>query len=118
MHQNDIGREARPGIWIFKGRSGVVSLVAGAMAGIVVYEVMFLAWNFDWWIAVATGLLPLVLVTVWVKFFVLDKPESYFDDIILLWLWKFYSWLYKVGGLSKPPLFWVEVKAPRDPKEF
>lgn len=117
LHANDIGREGRPGVWIFRGKTGVVSLVAGAMMGIVVYEVMF-QWAFDWWLDLAIALLPLALVTVWVHVFVNGKPESYFIDIVLLWLWKLNSGLYRMGGLSRPPLFWVEVKTPPHPKEF
>jgi hypothetical protein len=55
---------------------------------------------------------------VFVKFFVNDKPPSYAFDLLLFKIWRFKTWLFKAGVLSRPPGLWFLPEIIRHPKEF
>ena len=116
IHANDTSREAKPGVWIFRGTS-ILFLVGSAAAFVFIVETMQ-AMGTDWAVIISVGLLPLILSIVFVYFFVHGKPPSFFTDVLGLCIWKAQAWFYKAGGLSRPPLFWVGVKAPKHPHEF
>lgn len=116
MHANDTSREAKPGVWIFRGTS-IMFLVGSAAAFVFIVETMQ-AMGTDWPVVVSVAFLPLLLSTAFVYLFVHGKAPSFFTDLVGLWIWKAQACLYKAGGLSRPPLFWVELKIPKHPKEF
>ena len=69
-------------------------------------------------IAIVISALPTLGLTVFVKFFVNDKPPSYAFDLLLFKIWRFKTWLFKAGVLSRPPGLWFLPEIIRHPKEF
>jgi hypothetical protein len=116
MHPNDNAREARPGLWIFQGRS-VVLLVVGVAAFVVLFRILDWA-GWEWPINVVISFLPLLALGTYVHVFVNSKPQSYSADLFLGLLWRGRVWLYMAGALDHPPQFWIRLPAPRHPNQF
>src|ERR1700692_2990813 len=105
MHANDNAREGRPGVWIFQGRS-VVLLVIGAALFVGLFRILDFA-GADLPLNFALSLLPPSLMTVYLWWFVKDKPVSYAQDFLTWHLFRFRQALYMSGALDRPPSFWI-----------
>jgi hypothetical protein len=116
LHSNDTAREARPGLWIFQGKC-VVLIPLGVAAFILIFKALA-SLDVDWYLTLPLATLPMLGFTLFVWLFVNGKPSSYASDLWLLKLWRFKCWLYLHGYLDRPPLLWVERKAPQHPKQF
>ncbi len=116
LHPNDNAREARPGLWIFQGRS-VVLLVVGVGAFVAVFRMLDFV-GVDWPLNVVVSLLPLALMTAYVWGFVNGKAPSYAQDLLVLNLFRFRQWMYLRGVLNRPPQFWVMDRKPAHPNQF
>ena len=116
LHSNDASREARPGLWIFSGRS-VVFLVIGVAVFVALFRIMA-ATGVDWFVGLPVSLIPLALITVFVHLVVNGRPSSFAGDLVLLAAWRLKSWLYLAGALDRPPILWISDDPPAHPKEF
>jgi hypothetical protein len=115
-HMNNCARLAQPGIWMFRGKA-MVLLVIGFALFILIMQCLR-AVQLEMPIAIAISALPTLGLTVFVKFFVNDKPPSYAFDLLLFKIWRFKTWLFKAGVLSRPPGLWFLPETIRHPKEF
>jgi hypothetical protein len=115
-HMNNCARLAQPGIWIFRGKA-MVLLVIGFALFILIMQCLR-AVQLEMPIAIAISALPTLGLTVFVKFFVNDKPPSYAFDLLLFQIWRFKTWLFKAGVLSRPPGLWFLPETIRHPKDF
>ena len=115
-HMNNCARLAQPGIWIFRGKA-MVLLVIGFALFILIMQCLR-AVQLEMPIAIVISALPTLGLTVFVKFFVNDKPPSYAFDLLLFKIWRFKTWLFKAGVLSRPPGLWFLPEIIRHPKEF
>jgi hypothetical protein len=115
-HMNNCARLAQPGIWIFRGKA-MVLLVIGFALFILIMQCLR-AVQLEMPIAIAISALPTLGLTVFVKFFVIDKPPSYAFDLLLFKIWRFKTWLFKAGVLSRPPGLWFLPETIRHSKEF
>jgi hypothetical protein len=115
-HMNNCARLAQPGIWIFRGKA-MVLLVIGFALFILIMQCLR-AVQLEMPIAIVISALPTLGLTVFVKFFVNDKPPSYAFDLLLFKVWRFKTWLFKVGVLSRPPGLWFLPEIIQHPKEF
>jgi hypothetical protein len=116
MHYNDNAREARPGLWIFQGRS-VVLLVVGVATFVALFRTLDSA-GLDLPINAAISLLPSVVMGAYVQFFVNGKPPSYAFDKLLFLIWRAKSCLYMAGWLDRPPALWIVTRKPMHPEEL
>ena len=116
LHPNDCSRHAKPGIWIFQGRS-VICLVIGAAAFISIFRVLY-ALYVDWFIALPVSLVPLALMTLIVHFLINGRAPSFAEDLLFQKIWEFKTWLYLSGCLDKAPLLWIEFRKPQHPFLF
>src|SRR5271165_7101266 len=112
---NDNAHEARPGVWIFRGKS-MVLLVIGVGVFVALFRILA-AYDVDWPWALALSLVPLLGITAFVHFFVNSRPPSYAEDLFVWELWRFRSWLYMCGGLDKPVPLCVPQRTLPHPKE-
>ena len=115
-HMNNCARLAQPGIWIFRGKA-MVLLVIGFALFILIMQCLR-AVQLEMPIAIVISALPTLGLTAFVKFFVNDKPPSYAFDLLLFKIWRFKTWLFKAGVLSRPPGLWFLPEIIRHPKEF
>jgi hypothetical protein len=115
-HMNNCARLAQPGIWIFRGKA-MVLLVIGFALFILIMQCLR-AVQLEMPIAIVISALPTLGLTVFVRFFVNDKPPSYAFDLLLFKIWRFKTWLFKAGVLSRPPGLWFLPETIRHPKEF
>lgn len=115
QHQNDTAREARSGLWIFKGKT-LVLLVSAVAMGLGIFK--SLVTLFDWPLALGIGLVPLGLAVLFVARFINGRPKSYASDSLLLAIWKIKTWAYMAGLKDRPVLFWIRDRVPKHPKAF
>ena len=115
-HMNNCARLAQPGIWIFRGKA-MVFLVIGFALFILIMQCLR-GVQLEMPIAILISALPTLGLTVFVKFFVNDKPPSYAFDLLLFKIWRFKTWLFKAGVLSRPPGLWFLPEIIRHPKGF
>jgi hypothetical protein len=113
IHPNDNAREAKPGIWIFQGRSAAL-LVLGAAIFIALFRVL-MTLDIDWPEALLISLAPLGAMTVSVHLLVNGRSPSYASDLALLGIWRFQVRLYMAGALDRPPELWVRNSKPMHP---
>jgi hypothetical protein len=116
LHSNDCAREARPGLWIFSGRS-VVFLVIGVAIFVALFRIMAAA-SVDWYFALPLSLIPLGVISVFVHLLVNGRPTSFASDLILFAVWRFKTWLYLAGALDRPPVLWIQSRNPTHPSKF
>jgi len=112
---NDNAREARPGVWIFKGKF-MVLLVVGVAIFVGLFRI-FSACDLDWFIALPLSLVPLgglTLIVYWVR----GKSDSWAIDLFLWQIWKLLSSAYMAGLLDKPVPLWMQGRALPHPREF
>ena len=115
-HMNNCARLAQPGIWIFRGKAMVFPVIGCALFILIMQCLR--AVQLEMPIAIVISALPALGLTVFVKFFVNDKPPSYAFDLLLFKIWRFKTWLFKAGVLSRPPGLWFLPEIVRHPKEF
>ncbi len=116
LHDNSVAREAKPGLWIFRGKS-VVLLVIGVGLAVVIFQILY-ARDLDWYLAVPISLLPLIIMSAAMVFFVNGRPQSYVNDLLLLGVWRFKTWLYLRGMKDRASELWIPDSATNHPKEF
>jgi len=95
----------------------VVFLVIGVAVFVALFRIMAAA-GVDWYVALPASLIPLGVITMFVRFFVNGRPPSFATDLILLAAWRFKTWLYLAGALNRPPVLWLGTESPDPPKEF
>jgi hypothetical protein len=113
QYPNDTSREARPGLWIFRGRTLVI-LVASVAMGVSVFK--SLVTLLDWPVAAGIALIPFALATLFVWRFINGRPKSYAGDWLLLAIFKLKTYAYLAGAKDRPSALWIKDKHPRHPK--
>ena len=117
LHQNNCARKAQVGVWIFKGPAAMMCLVIGF--GVFILSMQCLnAAQVDFPLAIAISATPLFLLTLFVKFFINDKPESYAFDMLFLGVWRLKTRFHKIGLINPAPQLWPMPEKPEHPKNF
>ena len=115
-NDNDCAREARPRLWMFRGRYTVL-VVVSAMLFMMLFGI-FSHLGVDLVPTIALSLAPGGLSVLWVVTCVNGKPESYTWDLLLFGRFQLRQWLFSQGVIGRPPEFNLRGLAPQHPTEY
>jgi hypothetical protein len=103
-HEANAGRDSKPVIFIFEGNN-VLWMVAGVGIALLVFRLTHGRLHWSLGESFAAGLVPLVLVTLYVVVLKSGKPKSYDSEFFEWGAHQVSAWLDRVGLKRARPYF-------------